>query len=125
MTIAPYSGLTTNEISNRMMSDLVILEGSLKLFKNPDLIHVEEITSMKLLLSNINGFDLEIRTNEGLVLGEAFNVAPSFLNQKLYNTRKKIEKEKDSGDVFAKAVIIYNDDALDGKNKPHLLDKQS
>ena len=117
-TIGPYSGLSIFEISNRLFSDLVVLEGAKRIFEEPSLVKANKIKGIKLLLSNKNGIDLKINTDKGTVYGEAYNVASSFFKEKTRYTIKKLNKDNN----VKKAVLIFNDDAFDedGKNKEYL-----
>ena len=117
-SIGPYSSLSIFEISNRLFSDFVVLDGAKAIFEDPSIIGASKIEGITLLLSNINGFDLTIKTDKGIVYGEAYNVAPSFLKQKTRYTIKKLNKEN----KVEKAVLIFNSDAFDadGKNENYI-----
>lgn len=116
--IGPYSGLSIFEISNRLFSDLVVLDGAKVIFTEPKLVNANQVKGITLLLSNIKGFDLEIRTNNGTVYGEAYNVAPSFFKEK---TRYTIKKLRDANKL-ENAILIFNSDAFDneGKNEQYI-----
>jgi len=120
-TIGPYSGLSIFEISNRLFSDLVVLDGAKAIFKDPNLVKSKEIKGIKLLLSNKKGIDLEIKTDKGIIYGEAYNVAPSFFKEKTRYTIEKLNKDNN----VKKAVLIFNSDAfdIDGKNEIYIKNK--
>jgi len=107
--IGPYSGLSIFEISNRLFSDLIILDGAMQLFDDPFIMNAKKVETVKLILSNKAGFDLVIKTDKGIVHGEGFNVAPSFFKQKLRATIKKFKK----ADNVENAIIIFNEDAIE------------
>lgn len=106
--IGPYKNLTVFEIANRIYSDLVVLEGAQKVFENPKAFQLEDVLDINLLLSNISGYDLTIRTSAGKVHGEAFNVAPSFFKGKIRTCIKKLEKD----DEVNRALLFFNSDAI-------------
>ena len=84
--IGPYQNITPFEAANRIASDLVIINGLLQLIGDQEPANSKVI--VRLGTTHIkNKGDFTINDHEG----EAFNVAESFLTQKLYKTKKKWE----------------------------------
>jgi len=105
ISFGPYQNLTFFEISNRIYSDLVLLEAAAIIFKRGN------IKSIKLNMGNKAGNDMTIIDDLGNIqIGEAFNTAISFFQIKLRNDLKKFANGK-SG------YIAFNKTALDEKNK--------
>ena len=76
----PYPRVTLFEAANRIMSDLVILHGVGWLLKNktfPFDSYVVEFGN-----EDKNGFDVTAEGSGATLVGEAFNVAPSFFRSK-------------------------------------------
>lgn len=116
-TIGPYKYLTPFEVLNRIGSDLVLLAGAEKLFKNE--IPTIEPDTIKLNMGNKGGTDVEIITKEGVtVYGEAFNAAESFSKQKMRSCinilLNNFEKNKLPN---GQAVIFYNNDIENSVSK--------
>lgn len=113
INFGPYQNLTFFEISNRIYSDLVLLEAAQILFKE----HL--IKSIHLKMSNHSGSDLTvIDIKNNLINGEAFNTAASFFQIKM---RSELKKFKDN----AVGIIAYNVSALSDKNKVFLERKKT
>ena len=112
LTFGPYQDLTFFEISNRIYSDLVLLEAAQVLFKE------HKIKSIQLNMSNHSGNDLSVidKDNKALV-GEAFNTAHSFFQVKMRSELKKFSDGK-SG------YIAFNETALNDRNKKFLNKKK-
>jgi hypothetical protein len=103
ITFGPYKDLSFFEISNRIYSDLVLLEATQKLFAE------YQIKSIRLNMSNKGGNDMTIIDKEGnTVIGEAFNTACSFFQIKF---RYELKKFKENQPGF----IAFNKSALDDK----------
>jgi hypothetical protein len=108
INFGPYQNLTFFEISNRIYSDLVLLEAAQILFKE------HHINSIQLKMSNHSGYDLTvIDKNNNPINGEAFNTAASFFQIKMRSELKKF-KENIPGS------IAFNNSALSDKNKVFL-----
>lgn len=73
------------------MSDLVILLG-IKRIINGEFSNLKEFTDFQVELGNENNNDHDVisRANGKVLIGEAFNVAPSFFNVKKSKTIKKL-----------------------------------
>lgn len=113
INFGPYQNLTFYEISNRIYSDLILLEAAQILFKE------HHIKSIHLKMSNHSGSDLKvIDIKNNLINGEAFNTAASFFQVKM---RSELKKFKDN----AVGIIAYNESALSDKNKVFLERKKT
>jgi len=108
ITIGIYHNITPFEAANRIASDLVIINGVLQLIEAGVEPKNSNIT-VRLGTKHIVGKgDFTINEN----VGEAFNVAESFLPSKLHKTRKKW---KDYGKDLK--YILINGEALKDNSK--------
>lgn len=113
ISFGPYQNLTFFEISNRIYSDLVLLEAAQILFEK------HHIKNIQLKMSNHSGYDLTvIDKNNNPINGEAFNTAASFFQIKM---RSELKKFKDN----AVGIIAYNKSALSDKNSVFLERKKT
>ena len=104
IAIGPYKNITPFEAANRIASDLVIINGLLQLVDSePGLVNAK--FTLRLGTTYIkNKGDFTIETDVETLEGEAFNVAPSFLKDKLAKTIKKwSQKEK------LKYILVNNE----------------
>ncbi|MBY4949498.1 hypothetical protein K6V92_23115 [Cupriavidus respiraculi] len=104
----PYPGVTLFEAANRIMSDLVILRGVAGLLAQ----NAFGIETYRVEFGNEdrNGFDLTAVDPSGAVLvGEAFNVAPSFFGSK---KQAALAKLRAKGAESAYRLIVVNHDAV-------------
>lgn len=107
INFGPYQNLTFFEISNRIYSDLVLLEAAEILFSE------HQIKSIQLKMSNHSGSDLTIIDKDNNQIdGEAFNTAPSFFQIKMRNELKKFKDKS--------GIITFNSSALNDRNKVFL-----
>lgn len=112
LNFGPYANLTFFEMSNRIYSDLVLLEAAKILFEE------HAIKSVQLKMSNHAGNDLTvIDKNNNEVVGEAFNTAFSFFKIKMASELKKFGESKPG-------IIAFNSCALDEKNSIYLEKKK-
>jgi len=102
----PYPGVSLFEAANRIMSDLVILGGVSGLLEGGFF----PFTSYTVEFGNEdkNGFDIRAVSGSETLVGEAFNVAPSFFQIKKDSALKKLRR--DASDATYK-VLMFNDDA--------------
>jgi hypothetical protein len=105
----PYVGVTMFEAANRIMSDLVILRGVAVLLK-------ERVYPFKNYLvefgnEDVNGFDIRAENGEATLVGEAFNVAPSFFQIKKGQAVNKLVTK--GGDATYRLVIANEDSVRD------------
>ena len=107
--IGPYQKITFFEAANRIMSDLVILHGVKWLLDQ----YSTEIPQFHVEYGNANknSFDIMGPTTEApLLVGEAFNVAPSFFKGKRSRMLKKL---RDDSCTAPTRFILVNTDAVD------------
>lgn len=103
--IGPYKNISVFEALNRIGSDLVLLDGTEKLFtegleKNiPSKVHLR--------MSTIKGYDFEVHfEGKDIIYGEAFNASRSFCNTKMRQALDKfIKDEKKVGIVFVNEEV--------------------
>jgi len=101
----PYPHVTMFEAANRILSDLVILYGVKWLLDN-DVFPFERY-EVEYGNENKNGFDICAAGNGRKLVGEAFNVAPSFFQGK---KRSMLKKVTESNADFK--IIMFNHDAV-------------
>lgn len=103
----PYPNVTLFEAANRIMSDLVILYGVAGLLESKKFPFNEYIVEFG--NEDKNGFDIRASSETATLVGEAFNVAPSFFQGKKRTALKKL-REKGGQETFK--IIMFNSDAL-------------
>ena len=112
LLFGPYRNLTFFEISNRIYSDLILIDAANHLFEH------NKINSIVLCMSNKGGNDMVIIDKEGKeIIGEAFNTAISFFKIKMGCELKKF---KDG----LRGVIAFNETALDASNTKYFEKKK-
>lgn len=113
--IGPYPGVTLFEAANRIMTDLVILYGVKWLLENetfPFESYLVEFGN-----DDKNDHDILADNSHEKLIGEAFNVAPSFFQGKKASMLKKLR----AGDESANhRLIIVNSDAVRDGYRPKL-----
>ncbi|WP_081075267.1 hypothetical protein [Burkholderia multivorans] len=108
----PYPHVTLFEAANRIMSDLVILRGVAGLLR-------ARLFGMDAYLvefgnENKNGFDIRGKNSLGhALIGEAFNVAPSYFTGKKW---RSVDKLKNASATYR--LLLVNDDAVATTYKP-------
>jgi len=112
----PYIGISLFESANRIMTDLVILYG----IKDLLIGKYKHINFPEYLVEygneNKNNYDIVANFNGKKLVGEAFNVSPSFFQSKKYISLKKLRKNKESNII----LLMYNKDAVDENYVPKL-----
>lgn len=108
--IGPYQNITIFEAANRIASDLVIINGVIQLIQNNSSLEKACFTIRLGILHEKGKGDFTIHLHNENFEGEAFNVAPSFLNVKLRNTISKWNKE---GNQKKLKYILVNDEAFE------------
>ncbi|AYM99750.1 hypothetical protein [Chryseobacterium sp. 3008163] len=108
--IGPYENITIFEAANRIASDLVIINGIIQLVQNNPLLENARFTLRLGILHEKGKGDFTIHLENEDFEGEAFNVAPSFLNVKLRNTISKWNKEDNREKL---KYILVNDEAFE------------
>lgn len=109
----PYPGVTLFEAANRIMTDLVILHGVAWLLKEK----IFPFNSYTVEFGNEdkNGFDIKARIGGKTLVGEAFNVAPSFFQIKKSSMLKKLRHNGEKADY---RIIMVNHDAVANNYAP-------
>jgi len=109
----PYPNVTLFEAANRIMSDLVILYGVKWLLdKNafPFATYTVEFGN-----EDTNRFDIHAAEDGKKLIGEAFNVAPSFFQIKKTTMLKKLRQPDVCADY---KIIMFNQDAAKKSYRP-------
>ena len=111
--VGPYPDVTLFEAANRIMTDLVIYNGVKWLLEN----EVFPFDSYNVEFGNEdnNGFDLRATSDSASLIGEAFNVAPSFFQGKKASMLKKLRKDGVTADY---RLIMVNHDAVADEYSP-------
>jgi len=109
----PYPGVTLFEAANRIMSDLVILHG-VRWLLNHDVFPFDSYT-VEYGNENRNGFDIRAAASGSTLIGEAFNVAQSFFQNKKNAMLKKLRDPAATADF---KVIMFNHDAVRSNYAP-------
>jgi hypothetical protein len=113
LNFGPYPTVTLFEAANRIMTDLVILQGTVWLLKEKAF----PFSSYTVEYGNEdkNGFDIRATAKGRTLVGEAFNVAPSFFHIKKSSMLKKLRNNGRNADY---RIIMVNDDAIDSGYSP-------
>jgi hypothetical protein len=113
----PYPDVTLFEAANRIMTDLVILYGVKWLLSE----YIFPFRSYAVAFghSHGNGFDIQASEDGKKLVGEAFNVAPSFLQGKKSSMLRKLRTKGKDADF---TVVMFNHDAIREPYKPRRAD---
>lgn len=109
----PYPNVSLFEAANRIMSDLVILKGVSWLLQKgqfPFLSYTVEFGN-----EDENGFDIKASSGTVTLVGEAFNVAPSFFQTKKSSALKKLRRD---GSNATYRILMFNNDAVSSCYSP-------
>jgi hypothetical protein len=115
----PYPHVTLFEAANRIMTDLVILYG-VKWLLNHKAFPFDTYT-VEYGNENKKGFDIQATSNRNTLIGEAFNVAPSFFQIKKNSVLKKLRKPTLTADF---KIIMFNHDAVQPNYTPQPQDNE-
>ncbi|PVX83669.1 hypothetical protein [Paraburkholderia unamae] len=108
----PYPHVTLFEAANRIMSDLVILRGVAGLLR-AGMFGIDTYL-VEFGNENKNGFDIRGESALGhTIIGEAFNVAPSYFTGKRWSS---VEKLKNADATHR--LLLVNDDAVSPTYEP-------
>jgi hypothetical protein len=107
----PYPHVTMFEAANRILSDLVILYG-VKWLLDKDVFPFEQY-QVEYGNENKNGFDIRADANGKTLIGEAFNVAPSFFQSKKCSMLRKMDESR--ADF---KIMMFNSDAVRSSYAP-------
>jgi len=108
----PYPSVALFEAANRIMTDLVILYG-VKWLLDKNVFPFQTYT-VEFGTENNNGFDIRAENNGKILIGEAFNVAPSFFQTKKTSMLKKLRYDTQAD--FK--LIMVNQDAVAERYNP-------
>lgn len=106
----PYPNVSAFETANRILSDLIILFGVKLLLSG---IRVADISfpfsSYSVALGTQSGTDVRADEGDHHLLGEAFNVAPTF-----YQTKRAqaVQRLRRLSGAAAHRVVLFNEDAV-------------
>ena len=117
--MGPYPHVTLFEAANRIMSDLVILKGVRWLLNTQSFPFDEYIVEY----GNEDSNDYDIIANQAgkRLIGEAFNVAPSFFQGKKTSMLKKLRSSEETADFL---IIVVNADAVNDIYSPKVRNKE-
>ncbi len=115
----PYPRVTLYEAANRIMTDLVILYG-VKWLLTHDVFPFDTY-SVEYGNEDKKGFDIRATSNGKGLIGEAFNVAPSFFQNKKNSMLMKLREPTARADF---KIIIFNHDAVKSNYTPKPRDKE-
>jgi hypothetical protein len=104
--IGPYGDVSLFESANRIMTDLVILHGVNWLLNESGLDFDEY--RVEYGHENNNRFDIQATKDDRSLIGEAFNVAPSFFQGKKAAMIKKLGFDE----TASVKLILFNHDAV-------------
>jgi hypothetical protein len=105
----PYPEVSFFEASNRILSDITILLGVRRLLADPVIGRVElPFDEYTVALGVEGGYDVTAADGARRLVGEAFNVAPSFFQTKKNAMIKKLRAE---GATYR--LVVFNADAVE------------
>lgn len=111
--VGPYPTVAPFETANRIMTDLVILNG-IKWLLRTGSFPFKEYT-VELGHENYGHHDIEAAANGKALIGEAFNVAPSFFSIKKASALKKLRASTVPAEY---RLIVCNHDAVESAYAP-------
>ena len=117
LIMGPYPNVSIFEAANRIMSDLVILKGITWLLQK----NVFPFSSYTVEFGNedANAFDIQAKAGDVTLIGEAFNVAPSFFQTKKSSALRKLKKDASNSSY---RMLMFNNDAVLPSYSPNLED---
>lgn len=117
--LGPYPHVTMFEAANRIMTDLVILKGVHWMLRSDAFPFDEYLVEYG--NEDSNDHDISAQQSGKRLIGEAFNVAPSFFQGKKTAMRKKLRANNGNPDF---RVILANSDAIKESYAPKVLEKE-
>jgi hypothetical protein len=111
--VGPYPHVTLFEAANRIMTDMVILYGVKWILSTRAFPF--EAYNVEYGNEDNHGFDLRASENGRQLVGEAFNVAPSFFQLKKTSMLKKLRAPEVAAEF---RVLMFNEDAVPAGYKP-------
>jgi hypothetical protein len=113
LNVGPYPHVTLFEAANRIMTDMVILYGVRWILSTNAFPF--EVYNVEYGNEDSYGFDLRASSNGRTLVGEAFNVAPSFFQLKKSAMLKKLRAPATVADF---KLLMFNADAVPEGYKP-------
>ena len=113
LKVGPYPHVTLFEAANRIMTDMVILYG-VKWIVSTNAFPFETY-NVDYGNEDSHGFDLRASENGRQLVGEAFNVAPSFFQLKKTAMLKKLRAPEVAAEF---RVLMFNEDAVPAGYRP-------
>jgi hypothetical protein len=117
--IGPYPHVTLFEAANRIMTDLVILKGVRWLLDKRSFPFDEYLVEYG--NEDSNEHDITAVQSGKRLIGEAFNVAPSFFQGKKTAMLKKL---RNAGESIDFKIIMVNADAVNEDYLPKVKDRE-
>ncbi|MDD2801162.1 MAG: hypothetical protein PHE96_06870 [Methylococcales bacterium] len=117
--LGPYPHVTLFEAANRIMTDLVILKGVSWLLRTNSFPFDEYLVEYG--NEDNNDHDISAQKDGKRLIGEAFNVAPSFFQGKKNAMRKKLRASNSNAEFM---IILANSDAIVEDYAPRTLEKE-
>lgn len=109
----PYPGVSLFEASNRIFSDITALFGIHRLLVDPLINQIRlPFTEYDVALGVEGGDDISARNGQQSLVGEVFNVAPTFFQTKKAAMLKKLRSNTEAD--FR--LVIFNADAVTSPN---------
>jgi hypothetical protein len=115
----PYPAVTLFEAANRIMTDLVILYGVRWLLRQT--VFPFDTYTVEYGNDDKKGFDIQAASKGLTLIGEAFNVAPSFFQVKKGAMLRKLREPTAKADF---KIIMFNHDAVTTRYTPEPADKE-
>lgn len=115
----PYPNVTLFEAANRIMTDLVILYGVRWLLKHG--VFPFDAYTVEYGNDDEQGFDIRASSGNSTLLGEAFNVAPSFFQGKKSAMLKKLRQQTAQADF---KLVLFNHDAVQMRYAPDIGERE-
>lgn len=109
LSYGPYPNVTLFEAANRIMTDLTILYGVKDLLNNKIPQICFDNYQVEYGNENYNDHDIMATNGKVTLIGEAFNVAPSFFQGKKSSSLKKLRKNANENTLI---LLVYNNDAV-------------
>ena len=117
----PYPNVALFEAANRIMTDLVILNGVKMLLDGK----IKEIDFDDYYVEygneNQNAHDITAQNNGKNLRCEAFNVSAAFFHTKKAKTLKKLRNNAMQEDII---LVMFNKDAVSTEYQPKKIDKE-
>ncbi len=111
----PYEDVSFFESGNRILSDLVLLYGTRNLLFEKNVAGVKlPFKEYSIRMGIEDGYDIEARARNRVLIGEAFNASRSYFQTKKGEVVDKLRREKASF-----RIVVFNVGAI--KNEDHYI----